>query len=161
MPEPPPWGADRLVGYEALVQPVLDRRCTSCHGREKPDGGLDFSATRSADGFFQSFRTMFGLAPDGEQTDRVLVSCSDRFSNSSASKPKQFGSHKSPLIRVLLRDPLHVREVRLDDDEWLTLVAWVDANAPYHDKFYNKRPSDGSQPKRDVAPPLAPPTAAK
>ena len=52
-------------------------------------------------------------------------------------------------------------DARLDDDEWLTLVAWVDANAPYHDKFYNKRPSDGSQPKRDVVPRLAPPPAEK
>ena len=40
----------------------------------------------------------------------------------------------------------------MQDDAWLTLVTWVDANAPYHDRFFDKRPRDGSDPTRKVVP---------
>jgi hypothetical protein len=149
-PAPPAWGPNRLLGYEWLVQPVLDRHCVRCHGREDPEGNIDLTATRADDGLYQSFRTMFGILPGQETPGRVLVSCSDRFSNSSVTQAKQFGSHRSPLVRVLLDDSLHRSEVRLDPDEWIALVTWVDANAPYHDGFINKRPSDGGPPRREV-----------
>ena len=146
----PPWGADRLLGYEWLVQPILDQHCVSCHGEEKRDGGLDLRGTLAADGFLQSFRTMFGRPTATDSKGPTLVSIVNRLSDSSITKPKQFGSHRSRLIRVLLDDPLHREKVKLDDDQWLALVTWVDANAPYHDRFYNRRPSDGGDPRRDI-----------
>ncbi len=149
-PTPPAWGSDKLLGYEWLVQPILDRHCTRCHDRESPDGNIDLTATRAEDGLYQSFRTMFGRLPGTNETGRVLVSCSDRFSNADVSKPKQFGSHKSPLVQVLLEDSLHREEVKLSDHEWISLVTWIDANAPYHDAFINKRPGDNGQPRRDL-----------
>jgi len=155
-PTPPPWGSQRLLGYEWLIQPILDRRCVRCHGSERPDGNIDLSATRAADGFLQSFRTLFGLAPHEQSSharpkpNRVLVACSDRFSNAAVSQPMQFGSHRSRLVQVLLTDELHRKEARLSPAEWTTLVTWVDANAPYYDRFFNKRPADGGQPRREV-----------
>jgi hypothetical protein len=145
-----------MLGYEWLVQPILDRHCTSCHGEDEPEGGLDFTAGRASDGVFQSFRTMFGHPPGAKKPGRILVSCSDRFSDSAVSGPKQFGSHDSPLVRVLLDDELHEKEVQLSPTEWLSLVTWVDANAPYHDAFFNKRPTSGDRPIREVSFPLAP-----
>jgi len=65
----------------------------------------------------------------------------------------EFGSHKSKLILTLLKDPTHLEEVALSDQEWQALVTWVDANAPYHDKFYNRRPSEG-EPVRNMRAPL-------
>ena len=150
VPEPPAWGAERMLGYEWLVQPILDRHCVGCHGRENPDGGLDFTGVRGPDGLFQSYRTMFGVLPAGNKPARLLVSCSDRFSDSEATRPMQFGSHRSPLVEVLLRDELHTKEVQLDQPEWRALVTWVDANAPYHDGFLNKRPADGGQRRREL-----------
>ena len=157
-PSPPPWGADVLLGYERLIQPILDQHCTCCHGSQEPDGGLDLSATRAADGFLQSFRTMFGLPPGGPQpakpaaaSPKMLVSISNRFSGAAVTKPWEFGSHKSLLARVLLDDDLHRREVQLTRDQWLTLVTWIDANAPYYDSFFNRRPPEGGQPRRSVA----------
>jgi hypothetical protein len=41
-----------------------------------------------------------------------------------------------------------MRSARIDADEWETLVTWVDANAPYHDTFYDKRPPGGGEPVR-------------
>jgi hypothetical protein len=151
-PEAPPWGSERMLGYEWLVQPILDRHCVRCHGAEEPDGGIDLTAARADDGLYQSFRTMFGLTPNAKEKGRLLVSCSDRFSNADVSKPKQFGSHKSPLVRVLLDDDLHKKEVQLSPTDWFSLVTWVDANAPYHDAFMNKRPSAGGEPVREVVP---------
>jgi len=159
VPSPPSWGSERLLGYEWLVQPILDRHCVQCHGQEEPDGGLDLTATRADDGLYQSFRTMFGKLPGQTEPGRILVSCSDRFSNADVSRPKQFGSHKSPLVRVLLDDSLHCEEVELSPQEWISLVTWVDANAPYHDAFFNKRPADGGRPRRDVRPGIRPPLA--
>jgi len=155
-PTPPPWGADTMLGYESLVQPILDRHCVRCHGREKPDGGLDFTATRADDGLCQSFRTMFGKLPGAKEPGRLLVSCSNRFSNADVSRLREFGSHQSPLVRVLLDDDLHKKEVSLGATDWLTLVTWVDANAPYYDAFFNKRRTDGGEPAREVYPQFAP-----
>ena len=149
-PTPPPWGAGKLLGYEWLVQPVLDRHCVRCHGSKDPDGGLDFTATRADDGFLQSFRTMFGAGP-GQKAGRQLVACANRFGGAEVSQPKQFGSHKSPLIETLLDDELHRKEAQLSPADWYALVTWIDANAPYYDRFVNKRPDDGGEPRRNVA----------
>ena len=148
-PTPPPWGAQRLLGYEWLVQPIFDRHCLRCHGRDDPKGGIDLSATRTEGGFYQSFRTLFPASKG--KAAKPLVSCSDRFSDAGISQPKEFGSHRSPLVLVLLNDPLHKKEVRLAADEWLALVTWVDANAPYYDTFCNRRPPGGGGPRRDIA----------
>ncbi len=157
VPVPPPWGADRLVGYERLIQPILDQHCVRCHGDRQPDGGLDLTATRAADGFVQSFRTLFGLHSAGSTSTagvgpgaRPLVSVSNRFSGAAVTKPLEFGSHQSPLVRVLLEDELHRREAPLTRDQWWTLVTWIDANAPYHDTFFNRRPAEGGPPERTI-----------
>jgi hypothetical protein len=147
---PPPWGADKLLGYEWLVQPVLDRHCVRCHGATDPDGGLDFTGCKTDAGFSQSFCTIFGSSPGSAGKGRPLVSVADRRSGAGVTQPVQFGSHRSRLVRVLLDDKLHRDEVRLGAEDWLALVTWVDANAPYHDRFYNRRPADGGAPRRDV-----------
>lgn len=150
VPEAPPWGADRLVGYEALIQPILNERCISCHGRDDPEGGLDLSDTPTADGFYQSFATLFGRRPDGQMAE-PWISIADRLSDSSVTQPFEFGSHRSRLIDVLRNDPLHQEQASLSPQQWRTLVTWIDANAPYHDRFYNRRPSDGGAPRREIA----------
>ena len=40
-----------------------------------------------------------------------------------------------------LDEPQHAEKVRptLSEDEWLLLVSWVDANAPYYDSFFDRR----------------------
>lgn len=149
-PEPPPWGAERLLGYEWLVQPVFDRSCVRCHGPQKAEGGIDLSATPGADGFARSFHTLFAARGGGTKAQAALVSVSDRFDGAGVTRPKQFGSHRSRLVTVLLDDDLHRREAKLARQDWQALVTWVDANAPYHDTFFNRRPADGGPPRRDV-----------
>ena len=43
----------------------------------------------------------------------------------------------------------------MDEADWYALVTWVDCNAPYHDRFIDKRPGDGGPPRRDNIDPLA------
>lgn len=148
-PTPPPWGNRKLLGYEWLVQPVLDQHCIRCHSADKPGGGLDLSSTRQPDGFLQSFHSLFPQE-DSKKPSSKWVSVSDRFSGSSVSAPMQFGSHKSRFVTVLLSDELHRREVKLAPAQWEALVTWVDANAPYYDTFYNKRPGEGMKPVRQI-----------
>ncbi len=160
VPQPPPWGAERLLGYEWLVQPIFERHCVTCHESHGPGAAVDLTATPTEGGFFQSFRTLFGQPTSGGQGP-VLVSLSDRFSGSEVTEPKEFGSHRSRLARVLLDDSLHRDEVDLSEEEWIALVTWIDANAPYHDTFYNRRPADGGPPRRDVRPELPSPFASR
>jgi hypothetical protein len=150
VPQPPAWGADRLLGYEWLVQPILDRNCVRCHGPERADGGIDLSGAPTEDGFCRSFETLFGRRAGGEKPAVSLVSVSNRFDGAAVTQPKQFGSHRSRLVEVLLEDDLHQKESKLDRADWIALVTWIDANAPYHDTFYNRRPADGGDPRREI-----------
>jgi hypothetical protein len=164
-PEPPPWGNRRLLGYEWLIQPILDRRCVRCHGGDKPAGGFDFTAA-TEDGFCRSYLTMFGRWPPEGKTEAkrpVLVSVSNRFGDHAVTRPAAFGSRRSRLIRALDSDA-HRKRVDLTDEEWETLVTWVDANAPYFDTFYNRRPADGEPVRNlrvDLPDPFRPPPTGR
>ena len=101
------------------------------------------------DGLLMSYHTLFGSRGDGKETAAMLVSTADRFSNAGITQPKQFGSHQSRLIHTLLEDPFHRKSVKLNPDEWETIVTWIDANAPYFGGFLNKRPDSGGPPRRE------------
>jgi hypothetical protein len=136
-PLPPPWG-DRPLSFLRDVQPVLDAHCVRCHAGLKPAGGLDFG------GGLTSFD--FGVPGYGYNraytTLRTagLVSCSlARSQDASVTPPLAYGSPRSKLIAAL-GDRNHRGKVTLSADDRLRLVMWIDANAPYHDRFVNKRP---------------------
>jgi len=153
-PVPPPWG-DRPVSFLRDVQPVLDRQCVSCHSGLKPAGKLDFSGGL----------TTYDPAKPGYGHNRAyetimkhgLVSISQvRAQDASITPPLAYGSPRSRLIETLRKPAVastnaaevaHAK-VRLSEDDRLRLVMWIDANAPYHDEFVNKRPS---QPAYDLA----------
>ncbi len=144
-PTPPPWGT-RPLSFLRDVQPVFDRHCVGCHGGLKPDGGLDFSGGLTASppqgpgyaspvagyGHNRAFETIIA---------NKLVAWSDVNGDASITQPLAQGSHKSRLIEVLRTGPCAAR-VKLSDDDWMRLVTWIDANAPYHDRFVNKRPDE-------------------
>ncbi len=70
----------------------------------------------------------------------MLISISNRHAQSGITMPYQFGANKSRLIRRLLDDPEHSKiKARMSREEWLTLVTWVDYNAPYHGTVINVR----------------------
>jgi hypothetical protein len=74
-----------------------------------------------------------------------LLCLSDHMSGPEVTQPMQFGSHRSRLVLTLLNDEAHRKEPTavLTPDEWETLVTWVDANAPYHSRFYRYFDGEG------------------
>lgn len=135
VPAPPPWGGERPVSFLRDIQPVFDRHCGDCHGGLKPAGGLDFSG---------GLTERYNRAYDTLQA-AGLVSRSNIGDDARITQPLEFGSHRSKLLQVLQGS--HRDRVKLSEEDRLRLVTWIDANAPYHGSFINKRPE---QPPYDL-----------
>jgi len=132
----PPWG-DRPVSFLRDVQPVLDKHCVACHCGLGPAAGLDFGGGLiSYDdevpgyGHNRAFETILA--------NKLVVLSPAREQDATITPPMAYGAHKSKLIAALSNDN-HSNAVSLSDEERLRLCMWIDANAPYHDRFINKR----------------------
>ncbi len=123
IPVPPPWG-DRPISFLRDVQPVLDKHCVGCHSGLKPAAGLDFSGGLTA---------RHNRAYDTIHANR-LVAWSNVGDDARITMPLEFGSHRSKLVEAF-----RGKRDKLSEEDWLRVVTWVDANAPYHDGFINKR----------------------
>jgi mono/diheme cytochrome c family protein len=131
-----PWG-NRPISFLRDVQPVLDEHCVRCHSGLNPKSGLDFSGGLIAwdeevphYGHNRAFETIL---------QHALVSLSPaRMQDASITPPLAYGSHNSKLLAALNKPP-HGEEASLTEEERLRLTIWMDANAPYHDRFVNKR----------------------
>lgn len=178
-PKPPSWGDTTLPDYEDHIHPIFANNCESCHGAANPACGLEFSSRR-VDGYYQAYRTLFGLkASDptpvqelkaflltfGEGHNVVedkeslkmmeenrypgqLVTISNKFSDASVTKVREFGSGNSKLTQVLLSES-HRKHVKLNEKDWQDLVTWIDLNAPYWGSFVDKEPvRKGGKPVR-------------
>ncbi|MBN1419588.1 MAG: hypothetical protein JXP34_12495, partial [Planctomycetes bacterium] len=127
-PEPLPWGA-RPISFLRDVQPVFDRNCVRCHAGLEPAAGLDLSG---------------GLTPRANRAwdsilDRKLIARSNVGEDARITLPLEFGSHRSKLVEVI-RGEAHRERIALSADDFTRIVAWIDANGPYHDGFIRKRP---------------------
>lgn len=131
---PAPWG-DRPVSFLRDIQPVLDRHCVRCHRGLEPAGGLEFSSGLTSHnpavagyGYNRAYETIMAHG---------LVSISKaREQDASITPPLAYGSRKSKLVQALDKQP------NVSADDRLRVVMWIDANAPYHDGFVDKRPSE-------------------
>ncbi len=137
----PPWG-DRPVSFLRDVQPILDRHCVECHSGLKPAGGLDFCGGLTE--WSHEVEQWWGAVP-GYGFNRAfetinkagLVAIAEpNIQDAGITPPLAYGAHRSKLITSLQQGP---RWAKLSPDERLTLTMWADANAPYHDRFVNKR----------------------
>ena len=136
IPLPPPWG-DRPVNFLRDIQPVLDRHCVNCHTGLKPAGRVDlspgllsFDPQVAGYGHNRAYETIL---------EQGLVSISAaRAQDASITPPLAYGSLRSSLL-LCLTNTAHRKTVNLGDEDRLRLAIWIDANAPYHDRFVNKR----------------------
>ncbi len=134
---PPPWG-DRPVNFLRDIQPVLDQHCVRCHSGLRPAGGIDLCGGLTAYdtevagyGHNRAYETIL---------EKGLVSISAvRAQDASITPPLAYGSHQSKLLTCLTNAAHH--EVKLSETDHLILAMWIDANAPYHEGFVNKRPA--------------------
>jgi hypothetical protein len=119
----------RLVHFARDVQPTLDQHCVRCHSPADPQGGLDLSGTLT---------TLFDTAYEN-LLNRGLVDKIDvdpRGAYIPAEPPLRFGSHRSKLIDVLRAGHYGIK---LEREEFIRLVTWIDANAPYYGTYDGRR----------------------
>ena len=133
---PPPWGTGGL-GFEAVVQPVLDKHCVRCHDGTKAKGkaftlgsGRRVSAPAGydrdhaphaqhlvSDAFLNLLRYVSYIRVGGYQGEKLPLA------------PNATGSRQSKLMKHLEKGH---NKVRLALAEWRALAAWIDCNAPYY-----------------------------
>ena len=143
---PPPWGT-RPVSFLRDIQPILDRHCVQCHSGLKPAGGLDFCGGLTD--WSREFEPWWGLVPGygfnrafETITSAKLVTTADPdLQDSSVTPPLAYGARTSKLYKAM-DSPSQRKRGRLTAEERLTMTMWMDANAPYHDRFVNKRASE-------------------
>jgi len=143
---PPPWG-DRPVSFLRDIQPILDRHCVQCHSGLKPAGGLDFCGGLTD--WSREFEQWWGLVPgygfnrafETITQAKLVATAEPNLQDSSVTPPLVYGAHASKLFKAM-DSPSQRKRGRLTDDERLTMTMWMDANAPYHDRFVNKRVSE-------------------
>jgi len=121
----------RTVHYPTDVQPILDKHCVSCHGVAEPAAALDLSGELTTL-FNRSYENLIrqGLV------NKIDVTPRDAYI--PAEEPLTFGSHRSRMIETIRRDRSPCN-VGLTLKEFVRLVTWIDANAPYYGLYEGKR----------------------
>jgi hypothetical protein len=143
---PPPWG-DRPVSFLRDIQPILDRHCVQCHGGLKPAGGLDFCGGLTD--WSREYEQAWGLVPgygfnrafETITRSNLVATAEPNLQDASITPPLAYGAHASKLFKAL-DSPAQRKRSPLTADELLRMTMWMDANAPYHDRFVNKRANE-------------------
>ncbi len=128
-----PWyGPVRGFAFAQEVQPVLDRRCVSCHDgrdgvpsdlRDTPidDWGTSYAgydAMQWAGKFSVSYTELQKhVRRPGVESDMHLWT------------PLEFHADTTELVQILARGH---HGVELEREDWDRLITWIDLNAPYH-----------------------------
>ncbi len=117
--QPHPWGSGAF-SYEQVVQPVLDRKCVSCHDATgaQPDLRADLDFERVP----VSYRSFIS----GGYVD--FVDCGFNSAGCEKREPLTFGTVKSRLWPIL-EDENH-GGVELTVAEMLRIKTWTDLNCP-------------------------------
>jgi len=125
----------RAMHYPTDVQPVLDKRCASCHSGAKSNG-IDLSGTPT-ELFCVSYENLLRKRWAGNVIDEIGISGSGgKHAHIEAADPLVYGSHTSKLV-LLLRQGHY--GVKLPPKEFIRLVTWMDANAPYYGTYDGRR----------------------
>jgi len=125
VPEAPSWGSANPISFLRDVQPVLDRHCTRCHSGLKPDGNLDLFGGLTGAAHPKAHNTSYDALTK-------YVPRANFHEDFKVTQPYQFGSAQSKLVKLLLEGH---EDVKLDRDDWLTLLTWVDMNGLYLGSF--------------------------
>jgi hypothetical protein len=111
----------RMVDYVKDIQPILDRRCVSCHGGQNPKAHLDLTGELT-ENWTRSYESIAG---------KGLVAVRDARYGRSGFRPQpplSYGSHLSKLVAQIGKDPC---KGELSKEEFIRIVTWVDANSPF------------------------------
>lgn len=127
-PRPESWGSG-FVDYPSMIQPVLDRRCTGCHGGEQGiAGGIDLSGGWTW-AFNVSYETLLKNTLSG------FLNCNNgSVKTAEIQPPRVHGSGSAPLASLLL-DGHKGYVTNMPRAEIDLLLAWMDGNCNYYGKW--------------------------
>ena len=120
----------RTVHYALDVQPILDKHCVGCHGGDEPKG--DLALTGELTGLWN--RSYENLSK--KNLVSYLHTCGFGSSHVPAEPPLTFGSHRSKMVERIRKDPCKANITR---EEFIRIVTWIDANAPYYGTHEGKK----------------------
>ena len=134
----PFYGETRGFSFRQEIQPILDRKCVSCHsadGGDEPiltsDEVVDARAKRR---WSKSYLLLTGARPDNDQgswrgnPEHPLVNWVSAQSAPPMLPPYSAGSASSKLIQLLKAGH---EEVQLSQEEMDKLCAWIDLGVPF------------------------------
>ncbi len=129
LPQPGDTGP-RPIHYPTDIQPILDKHCVRCHSGEKPKAKMDLSGELT-DLFSRSYESLInrGLLKTVGEIKSKMGAVDD-------TPPYTWGSHASKLIAVLRKGH---NDIELSEEEFVRLVTWVDANAPYYGSYFGRK----------------------
>ena len=110
----------KLFSYAKQVQPIFDKHCVVCHDVGKKAGAKLVLAGDKGLVFSRSYT---------ELHSKKYVNAIGAAGN-AVVQSDTWGAKHSPLVKAI--DRKH-KGIRLSDEEYNTLVAWIDLNAPYYD----------------------------
>ncbi len=148
---PPPWGAAISMGYERLIQPVIDRQCGTCH-QGKGEARKAFDLTLRPTGFYckaaaGSPQQVFKEPYVKLVRDDNLISTLKLYNEVTrwpsfypwyghedskayeALPPMSVFSYASPLIYLAMSGKHY--DVKVEGSDLRLLTAWIDCNAVY------------------------------
>ena len=104
----------------------------SCHSGEQPKGELDLSNTLTA---------QFNVSYENIMKKHLVSYLQGGFgsANLPSEPPLTFGSHQSELIKQIRKAPC---KVDMSREEFIRIVTWIDANAPYYGTHEGKKNLD-------------------
>ena len=120
----------RMVHYARDVQPILDKHCVGCHSGVKPKGEL--TLTGELTGFFS--RSYEELAK--KSLVSYLHTSGFGSSHVPPEPPLTFGSHRSKMVERIRKAPC---QAQLTREEFIRIVTWIDANAPFYGTHRGKK----------------------
>jgi len=119
----------RMVHYELDVQPTLDKHCVSCHGGQDSKGGLNLTGEPT---------TLWNRSYENLINKQLIshLNGGPGDANVRETPPLAFGSHRSKLVERIRTDPCRAGLTR---EEFIRIVTWIDANAPYYGTHEGKK----------------------
>ncbi len=127
------WGSGYL-DYPGMVQPILDKKCVSCHGGEKGFAkGLDLSGGWT-ELFNISYENLTARREKQYTADLIAGICcmnGTAYWSCKIFEPYEHGSGCAPLADILLSEP-HKTDAGLTQAERELIFAWIDSNGLYY-----------------------------
>jgi hypothetical protein len=161
-PQPTQTTGRIVFDYDRQIQPILDKHCVSCHkpGENKNAKNVALDLSGKATGVYSvSYNNLTRLGQQHQLLGNRKYRDEDAGSNNiEYIPPYQTGALTSPLAALVFGwektswensqvnaytaklSSTHAKaNIKLSDAEKLTLVNWLDVNAPFHPSYWGKK----------------------